>query len=58
VPGAIWKTIRTPSTVSSWPVVVMVTVGSIKVTVPVEVVWPRPAPTQPRGPRASAALYM
>ena len=37
VPGVSWKTIRTPSTVSSWPVWVMSTVGGIRVTVPVEV---------------------
>ena len=58
VPGAIWKTIRTPSTVSSCPVVVMSSVGAIRVTVPVDVVCPRPAPTWPCGPRASAAPYM
>ena len=36
----------------------MVTVGSISVTVPVEVVWPSPAPTPPFGPRGNAAPYM
>ena len=36
----------------------MVTVGSISVMVPLEVVWPRPAPTPPLGPRDSAAPYM
>jgi hypothetical protein len=34
MPGAIWKTIRTPSTVSSCPVVVMTSVGGISETVP------------------------
>ena len=58
VPGAIWNTMRTPSTVSSWPVVVMSRVGRISVTVPVDVVWPRPAPTWPSGPRGRAAPYM
>lgn len=44
-PGASWNSIRTPSTVSSWPVEVISTVGGISVTVPVDVVRPRPAPT-------------
>jgi hypothetical protein len=58
VPGAIWRIIRTPSTVRSWPVAVMVTVGSMSVTLPVETVWPRPAPTPPCGPRGRAAPYI
>lgn len=36
--GAIWKTIRTPSTTSSCPVVDTSSVGAMSVTVPVEVV--------------------
>ena len=47
VPGVIWKTIRTPSTISSWPVWVMSTVGAISETRPCEVVRPSPAPTWP-----------
>ena len=53
VPGVSWKTIRTPSTVSSWPVSAMSRLGGIRVTVPSEVVCPRPAPTWPSGPRSS-----
>lgn len=44
VPGVSWKTIRTPSTTSSCPVPVIGRLGSISEMVPVEVVWPRPAP--------------
>ena len=58
VPGVSWKTIRTPSTVSSCPVAVMSTVGAMSVTVPADVVWPSPAPICPAGPFASAAPYM
>ena len=58
LPGAIWKTIRTPSTVASWPVVEISSVGAISVTVPTDVVCPRPPPTWPRTPRSSAAPYM
>jgi hypothetical protein len=58
VPDASWKIMRTPSTVSSCPVRVMSTFGTIRLTVPVEVVWPSPAPMPPRGPRGSAAPYM
>lgn len=58
VPGAIWNTILTPSTTSSCPVVEIETVGALSATSPVDVVWPRPAPTTPCGPRASAAPYM
>ncbi|MEV5302991.1 hypothetical protein [Amycolatopsis methanolica] len=54
----IWKTTRTPSTVSSWPVVLMSTVGRIKVTVPVEVVIPSPAPSCPTALTGNAAPYM
>jgi hypothetical protein len=43
LPGAIWKTMRTPSTTSSCPDVVMSTVRGIGVTVPVELVGARPA---------------
>ena len=49
---------RTPSMVSSWPVVVMSTVGGMSVASPVEVVWPSPAPICPAGPLSSAAPYM
>ncbi len=58
VPGVSWKTIRTPSTVSSWPVRVMSTVGGISVMVPVEVVIPSPAPTCPSGVLGSRSPYM
>lgn len=57
-PGAIWKTMRRPSTTCSSPVVVISRVGAMRVTVPTEVVWARPAPTCPCGPRGSAAPYM
>ncbi len=58
VPGVSWKTIRTPSTVSSCPVRVMSTVGGISVTVPVEVVMPRPAPIWPSGAFGRRSPYM
>ena len=58
VSGVSWNTMRTPSTVTSWPVWVMSTVGGISVTVPVEVALPRPAPTCPVGPFGSSAPYM
>jgi len=57
-PGASWNTIRTPSMTSSWPSWVMSRFGAIRLTVPVDVVWPSPAPTPPRGLRGSAAPYM
>ena len=56
--GVSWNTMWMPSTVSSCPVWVMSTVGGISVTVPVEVVCPRPAPTWPAGPFGSSAPYM
>ena len=56
--GVSWNTMRMPSTVTSWPVWVMSIVGAINVTVPVDVVWPRPAPTCPVGPFGSSAPYM
>ena len=41
VPGVIWNTMRTPSSVSSWPVWVMSSVGGDqRRCVPVEVVMP------------------
>jgi hypothetical protein len=49
---------RTPSTTSSCLVLVISSVGGIRPTEPVDVVWPRPAPTCPCGPRGSAAPYM
>lgn len=58
VPGVIWKTIRMPSTVSVWPVRVTSSVGGIRPTEPVDVVWPSPAPIWPRSPFGSAAPYM
>ena len=58
VPGVSWNSIRMPSTTRSSPVAMIVSVGAMRVTVPVEVVWPRPAPTWPSGPRSSAAPYM
>ncbi len=58
MPGVTWNTIRTPSTVSSWPVVVISTVGAMRVTVPVDVVWPSPEPIWSAGPLGSAAPYM
>ncbi len=58
LPGVSWKVIRTPSTVSTWPVAAISTVGGISVIVPSEVVWPSPAPSWPSGPRGSSAPYM
>ena len=58
VPGVSWKRIRTPSTVSSWPVSAISRLGGIRVSVPSEVVWPRPEPSWPSGPRPSSAPYM
>ena len=39
-----------PSMTRLWPVAVIVSVGAMSETVPVEVVWPRPAPTCPTRP--------
>lgn len=58
VPGVIWKTISTPSTVIFWPVAVTMSVGIMSVAVPVDVVWPRPPFTPPDGLRGSIAPYM
>lgn len=58
VPGVSWKTIRTPSTVSSWPVSVMSTVGGIRLMVPMEVVEPSPAPIWASGALGRFAPYM
>ncbi|MNN30465.1 hypothetical protein D3C81_1441150 [compost metagenome] len=58
VPGVIWKTIRTPSTVSTWPVFWIDTVGRISVAVPRDVVCPSPPLTPPCGLRGSMAPYM
>jgi hypothetical protein len=58
VPGVSWKSILTPSTTSRCPVFVTYSVGRTSETVPVLVVCPRPAPTWPAGPLASAAPYM
>ncbi|MCY1351075.1 hypothetical protein D9M69_373300 [compost metagenome] len=58
VPGVIWKTIFTPSTVSSSPVLRMISVGSIRVVVPDEIVWPSPALTLPWALRGSSAPNM
>ncbi len=56
--GAIMNSRVTPSRVRVSPVVVMVSVGAMRVISPVETVWPSPAPTWPCAPRASAAPYM
>ncbi|MNE56716.1 hypothetical protein D3C80_1516450 [compost metagenome] len=58
VPGVIWKTIFTPSMVSSWPVRLTYSVGSISVRALVGTVWPRPALTLPCASRGSSAPYM
>ena len=58
LPGVIWKTIFTPSMSSSSPVFVTVTVGGMSVTVPEDVVCPRPAFTPPCSPRGSRPPYM
>lgn len=58
MPGVSWKTIRTPSTVSTCPVRLMSTVGAIRPTLPVDVVCPSPQPICPAGPFGSAAPYM
>ena len=58
VPGVIWKTIRTPSIVSSCPVRVMSTVGAIRPSEPVDVAMPRPVLTWPVGLRSRIAPYM
>ena len=58
VPGVSWNSMRMPSTVRCSPVAVMLSVGAMSEGMPIEVVWPRPAPTWPKGPRASAAPYM
>jgi hypothetical protein len=58
VSGVSWKTIFTPSTVNSVGVLSMITLGSIRVIVPIEFVLPRPASTWPRGPRGSSMPYI
>ncbi|GHC71776.1 hypothetical protein GCM10007079_04490 [Nocardiopsis terrae] len=60
VPGVIWKTNRTPSSTSSWPVRVISRVGGTSPTLPWEVPMPNPMPTRPSGPapRPKAAKYM
>ena len=58
VPGVFWNSMRMPSMTRVSPVVVIVSVGAISETVPVEVVWPRPVPIWPAGPRSSAAPNM
>ena len=58
VPGVSWNSILIPSTTRVSPVAVMESVGMIRVTVPVEVVWPRPAPICPPALRSRAAPYM
>lgn len=52
VPGVIWKTNRTPSTVSVCPVWVTSIVAGSSAGVPVEAVKPSPMPTSPAGPRS------
>jgi hypothetical protein len=51
VPGVIWNRMRTPSTISSWPVWVISSVGAMSPIEPVELVMPSPVPIC-----ASAAL--
>ncbi len=58
VPGVSWKTIRTPSTVSVWPVARTSRLGAMRPTLPRDVVWPRPQPICPSGPLGRAAPYM
>ena len=58
VPGVSWNSISTPSTVSVWPVSVIVSVGWMSEIVPSEFVFPSPASTWPRGPRSRVAPYM
>ena len=58
VPGVIWNTIFTPSTVISVPVFFTSSLGTISVTVPVDVVCPSPPFTPPRSSRGSKAPYM
>ncbi|MDT4851332.1 hypothetical protein FQZ97_855100 [compost metagenome] len=58
VPGVIWNSSVTPSTVSSWPVRSIRSVGSIRPMLPWEMVWPRPALTLPSALRGSIAPYM
>ncbi len=58
VPGVIWNTTRTPSMTSSVPVALISSVGGMRLTVPSEVVLPRPASTWPRGPAGSSGANM
>ena len=58
MPGAIWNSICTPSMVWVSPVVVMSMVGTMMAISPVDVFWPNPQPTCPRGPRSSSVPYM
>ena len=58
VPGVSWKTMRTPSSVSSWPVRMMSWVGGTRLTVPFEVVMPRPALICPSADFGSRSPYM
>ena len=55
VPGVLWKTMRTPSSTSSWPVCVISSVGAIRPILPVEPPGPSPIPKVPRGPFATSA---
>lgn len=54
MPGVIWNTIFTPSTVSVSPVRVMVSVGIRRPGMPVEPVCPKPALTPPVALRGSS----
>src|SRR5664279_5208340 len=58
VPGVSWNSMTTPSTVSRCPVRVTSMVGGIKEMVPVDVVWPKPAPIWPLAALGSSAPYM
>lgn len=58
VPGVTWKTIRTPSTVSVWPVRVMSRVGGTSVRVPLETAGPSPVLIWPSGALGRWSPYM
>ncbi|MGH3502089.1 MAG: hypothetical protein ACRDQA_14575 [Nocardioidaceae bacterium] len=58
VPGVSWKTSRTPSAVSSWPVRVMSRLGGMSPNFPEEVAMPGPTPTWPVGLVSRVAPYM
>ena len=57
VPGVFWKTILTPSTVSSSISSSMTMVGAISVTLPAATFWARPWPAWPKGLAGSRMPY-